>query len=397
MHVSERFSNLPEYAFPRLRALLDPVAPSGAPLAMSLGEPKHAFPPFVAETLHRVVADFGKYPVNNGTPALAQAQADWVARRYGVTLDPEQNFLTLNGSREGLFNACLALCPAQKGGKRPVVLVPNPFYQVYAVAAAATDAELVFVPATKETGFLPDYQALAPDVLDRTSILYICSPSNPQGAVASRAYLAGLLALAEKHDFRIFADECYSEIYRDAPPTGMLSIVKEAVADPERVIVFHSLSKRSNLPGLRAGFAAGGAQSIAALQKLRAYAGAPVPDPLQAVAAEVWADEAHVVENRALYQEKYQAADAIFADVAGYTPPEAGFFLWLEVAADEAATLELWRRAGIRVLPGSYLARDTNEGNPGQRYIRVAMVAPKDDMCRGLQGIKEILFTGRQR
>lgn len=393
MDVSQRFSNLPDYAFPRLRALLDHHPAGGDVLHMSIGEPKHPFPDFVADELNAALAGFGKYPNNNGIPALAQAQADWVSRRYGVALDPEQQFLSLNGTREGLFNACLALCPAEKNGGKPVVLVPNPFYQVYAVAAAASDAEIVFVPATSDTGHLPDFASLSDDILNRTVIAYLCSPSNPQGAIADAGYWDRLLRLAETHDFRVFADECYSEIYRDAPPPGALEIAQATSADPERVLAFHSLSKRSNLPGLRSGFVAGGAKTIAALQKLRAYAGAPLPEPLQHVAARVWQDEAHVIENRALYAEKYDAADAVFDGVAGYLSPQAGFFLWLPVTDGEAAALDLWRAAGVRVLPGAYLGRGDGTANPGHSYIRAAMVAPKPEMMRGLTAIKEILFS----
>ena len=257
--------------------------------------------------------------------------------------------------------------------------MPNPFYQVYAVAAQAVGAELVYVNATAETGFLPDFAGLPEDILARTAIAYICTPSNPQGAVADEAYLKALLELAERYDFQIFADECYSEIYRDTPPPGSLSVAKAMDCDPERVVIFHSLSKRSNLPGLRSGFAAGGPQSIALLKRLRAYAGAPLPNPLQAVATRAWSDETHVHENRALYAPKYTLADRIFANMPGYSAPEAGFFLWLRVPdgeTGETTALKLWQRAGLRVLPGAYLARDTNDGNPGDAYIRVALVAP---------------------
>lgn len=187
--------------------------------------------------------------------------------------------MALNGTREGLMNACIALCPETKGGKQPVVLMPNPFYQVYAVAAVTVGAEPVFVPATRESGFLPDYHALPDEMLDRTAVAYICSPSNPQGAVASADYLRDLIALAEKHDFKVFSDECYSEIYRGSPPVSALQVAQEMGADPDRVVIFHSLSKRSNLPGLRSGFVASGASNIDHIKRLRAYSGAPLPLP----------------------------------------------------------------------------------------------------------------------
>ncbi len=279
-----------------------------------------------------------------------------------------------------------------KNGKRPVVLMPNPFYQVYAVAALSVSAEPVYVPATEETGHLPDYAALPDETLSRTAIAYICSPANPQGAVASEDYWRTLIALAEKHDFRIFADECYSEIYRDAPPVGALEVAARMGADPERVVIFHSLSKRSNLPGLRSGFCAGGKQSIARICQLRNYAGAPLPLPLQKVAEKVWADETHVIENRALYHQKYEVADRILGKVPGYASPQAGFFLWLPVEDGEAASLKLWRETGVRVLPGAYLAREVGGKNPGEGYIRVAMVAPTQEMQRGLTLLRDCLY-----
>ena len=388
----ERFSNLPAYAFPRLRALLDQHTPGGDVIHMTIGEPKHAMPDWVAETVAKHAHEFAKYPPNDGTPELQQAIADWVQRRYGVTIDGGTQVLPLNGTREGLYNAAMALCPEQKNGAKPKILIPNPFYQVYMIASISVEAQPVFVPATRDNGHLPDFSTLSEEVLDQTAIAYMCSPSNPQGAVASYEYWADLIRLAEKHDFRIFADECYSEIYRDAPPAGALQVARDLGADPERVVIFHSLSKRSNLPGLRSGFAVGGPKSVAQMKQLRNYAGAPLPLPLVRVAETVWADEDHVIENRRQYIEKYAIADEVFAGVQGYESPQAGFFLWLPVTDGEEAALKLWQETGVRVLPGAYLAKDTPAGNPGKNYIRVAMVAPKDDMRRGLEHIRDCLF-----
>ena len=391
MAFPERFSNLPDYAFPRLRKLLDAHAPGGDPIAMTIGEPRHPMPDFVGPILAANLAGFGVYPPNDGTPELLSAITSWIQRRYGASLAQDQ-VIVLNGTREGLFNACVALCPETKGGKTPVVLMPNPFYQVYAVAALSVGAEPVYVPATAATGFLPDYASLPPAVLDRVTIAYLCSPANPQGAVASRTYWRDLLALAEKHDFIIFADECYSEIWRSAPPPGALEVAAEMGANPERVFTFHSLSKRSNLPGLRSGFVAGGTQGIAQMRKLRSFAGAPLPLPIQRVSEAAWADEAHVIENRALYQDKFRAADAIFAGLQGFECPEGGFFLWLPVEDGEAAALKLWRETGVRVLPGAYLSRDAGGQNPGKTYLRVALVAPKEEMQRGLIQLRDCLY-----
>ncbi|WP_135506102.1 aminotransferase class I/II-fold pyridoxal phosphate-dependent enzyme [Roseovarius aestuariivivens] len=388
----ERFSNLPAYAFPRLRSLLDAHAPGGEVLHMTIGEPKHDFPRWVVDIIQEKSDEFRRYPVNEGIPELLGAFCDWAQRRYGVTLDPDANVMALNGTREGLYNAMMALCPETKAGNRPVVLVPNPFYQVYMVAALSVGAEPVFLPATAETGHLPDFSGLSEDVLKRASVAYLCSPSNPQGAVADAGYWRDLIGLAERYDFKVFADECYSEIYRDRPPVGALQVARDMGADPERVVAFHSLSKRSNLAGLRSGMVVSGPESVTRLRQLRNYAGSPLPMPLQYAAARVWEDEAHVEENRRLYQEKYAVADEIFAGVDGYAPPEAGFFLWLPVEDGEAAALRLWQETGVRVLPGAYLSREAGGRNPGKGYIRVAMVAPKDEVARGLTILRDCLY-----
>lgn len=393
MAFPERFSNLPEYAFPRLRKLLESHAgPIGAtPITMTIGEPRHPMPDFVAPILAANIDGFAVYPPNDGTPELLTAITAWITRRYGVTLSADR-IMALNGTREGLFNAAIAISPETRHGKQPVFLIPNPFYQVYTVAAATAGAEPIYIPATAATGFLPDFAALPAETLNRTTIAYMCSPANPQGAVASRDYWADLLHLAEKHDFTIFADECYSEIWRTAPPPGILDVAHQVGADPERVFAFHSLSKRSNLPGLRSGFVAGGAMGIAQIRKLRAFAGAPLPLPIQRVSEAAWNDETHVVANQLLYKEKFQLAEQIFSGLQGFTVPEGGFFLWLPVEDDEQATIKLWQQTGVRVLPGSYLSRDYNGFNPGKTYIRVALVAPKDEMQRGLIHIRDCLY-----
>ncbi len=398
MQQPERFSDLPEYAFPRLRALLEPHQPGGEPIAMSLGEPRHPLPPFLAEELARHTHLYGRYPPNEGAPELREAIAAWLRLRYGLPehrSDPDRHVFPLNGTREGLFAACLALVPERRNGERPAVLLPNPFYQCYAAAALAAGAEPVYVPATAETGFLPDFASLPEALLRRTAAVYFCSPSNPQGAVADLDRWKTLIRLAERHDFRIFADECYSEIWRDAPPPGALQAAAELDADPERVLAFHSLSKRSNLPGLRSGFCAGGPESVRAMLKLRAYAGAPLPMPAQLAAAACWRDEAHVDASRALYQEKYRIADRILGGWNAYSPPAAGFFLWLDVGDGEAAALTAWTRAGVRALPGAYLSRpapaELGGVDPGAPYLRVALVETPDTVAKGLEALRACL------
>ncbi|MBB3984318.1 aspartate/methionine/tyrosine aminotransferase [Sagittula marina] len=360
---------------------------------MSIGEPKHAFPQWVSETIATHAHEFGKYPANEGTPELRGAIRDWLYRRYDVMVDPDTQVMALNGSREGLYNAGMALIPEHKNGARPVVLMPNPFYQVYMISAISVGAEPRFVPATAETGHLPDFAAVDPEVLNRTAAVYICSPANPQGVMADEAYWRGLIGLAEQYDFQILADECYAEIYRDTPPVGALEVAKAMGADPERVVSFHSLSKRSNLPGLRSGFVTGGPDSIARMKQLRAYAGAPVPLPIQRASEKLWAEETHVTQNRALYAEKYELADEILGHVPGYLSPQAGMFLWLPVEDGEAATLRLWQETGVRVLPGAYLSKDiSGQTNPGAGYIRVAIVAPLEETRDGLTLIRDTLY-----
>jgi len=391
----------PDGPFARLRALLDSHAPGGPPdrepVALTIGEPKHAIPDLVPEVLSRSMAEFGRYPVNEGTPELRAAIAGWLERRYGLgpeDIDPAKQILPLNGTREGLFNAALACVTPRSDGPRPAVLMPNPFYQCYAAAALAAGAEPVYLSATAATGHLPDLDALPAELLERTAAFYVCSPANPQGAVASAAYWGRLLDLAERYGFAVLADECYAEIYDASPPPGVLE-VKAKTGNAARVLAFHSLSKRSNLPGLRSGFVAGDAELIARMTRLRTLGGAPLPGPLQAVAAAVWAEEAHVAENRRLYREKFDVAERVLANRLPFERPQAGFFLWLDVSgcpgiereagltAGEQAALILWKDAGVRVLPGAYLSRTvthpdgpakTREENPGADYIRIALV-----------------------
>ncbi|MCY4303209.1 MAG: aminotransferase class I/II-fold pyridoxal phosphate-dependent enzyme [Aestuariivita sp.] len=393
MLFPERFKGLPSYAFPRLRALLKGHEPGGDVIDMTIGEPRHIFPSWVKEIIFTHINELNSYPDNEGCIELRHAISNWISRRYGVFVNSETQVMALNGSREGLYNAAIALCPETKNGAVPLVLCPNPFYPVYMVAAISVGAEPYFVPAVIETGNLPDYSSLSPEILNRTVIAYVCSPSNPQGAVATESYWIDLIELAEKYDFKIFADECYSEIYREKPPIGALEVASAVSCDPDRVLVFHSLSKRSNLPGLRSGFVAGGQKSIKRCKLLRSYSGAPLSTPLQVVAAKVWADEVHVCENRELYQEKYKISDNIFGSLPNFAPPEGGFFLWLPVKDGEATAQKLWREVGIRVLPGAYLSQDINGKNPGMEFIRVAMVATKKIFTEGLNNINDCLYA----
>ena len=384
--------------FVRLRELLGDTPPGKTPISLAVGEPQHPIPPFVGAVIAAHVTEFGRYPMNRGLEEFAAAVGQWLDRRYKLQrrVDPASEILVLNGTREGLFLAGIAArnyatTRGNSGGK-PAVLIPNPFYAAYAAGAIAADCEPVYLPATAATGFLPNLDALGEDLLARTVAVYLASPSNPQGAVADRAYLEKLTALARRFGFLILSDECYCEIYSDRAPPGML---EAAGADFANVVVFHSLSKRSSLPGLRVGFAAGDRKFLASYLELRNVAAPQVPTPLQHVAIAAYRDEEHVEDNRRLYREKFDLADQIVGDRYNYRRPAGGFFLWLDVSAhggSEAVTQRLWREAGVRVVPGRYLGHEQADGsNPGADYIRVAMVQDKAITAKALHRLVAVL------
>lgn len=372
----------------RLAELLAGAKPGRPPINLSVGEPQHPIPAFVGPVIAAHLNEFGRYPANKGTERFRRAAAGWLGRRYTLPrpLDAENEILVLNGSREGLFLAAIAAKRfVEARADRPAILIPNPFYAAYAAGAAAADCEPVYLSATAESGFLPDLDALDDALLARTVAMYLASPANPQGAVADRAYLERLCRLARRFGFLVFSDECYSEIYTRAPPSGML---ENAGPDFANVVIFQSLSKRSNLPGLRVGFAAGDRRFLARFIELRNVSAPQVPVPAQEVAVTAYGEESHVAENRRLYIEKFDLADQIVGDRYGYRRPAGGFYLWLDVSAcggDEAVTVKLWREAGLRVIPGSYLARNDASGrNPGAGYIRIAMVQDKATTAEAL-------------
>jgi N-succinyldiaminopimelate aminotransferase len=382
--------------FVRTHELLEGIKPGKPAINLSVGEPQHAIPAFVGPVLAAHLNDFGRYPANKGTDEYRRAVAAWLGRRYKLTrpIDPESEVIVLNGTREGLFLGAIAakrFVPRRAG--KPAILIPNPFYAAYSAGAAAADCEPVYLPTTSGTGFLPDLNALSDELLARTVAFYIASPSNPQGAVADAAYLTKLAALARRFGFLVFADECYCEIHLNGiPPHGML---EASGPDFANVVVFHSLSKRSNLPGLRVGFAAGDRRFLTRFVELRNVAAPQVPVPAQHVAIAAYGDEAHVEKNRALYVAKFDLADRIIGNRYGHKRPAGGFFLWLDVSAhggDEAVTKKLWQEGGLRVIPGHYLARDGADGrNPGVGYIRVALVHDKDTTEEALQRLVQVL------
>jgi len=381
---NDRLENLGAGPFDRLRSLLSPIEPpSGVdPIVMSIGEPQHDYPDFVGDVIDANRHLYGKYPPLLGTDEYRVAVADWLTRRYRLEegmIDPDRHVVPLAGTREGLYLMAPVVVPeaTQSGGRnaRPVVVLPNPFYQVYLGASVFSGAETVFAPCTKESGFLPDLSDLDEDALERAAMVFICTPTNPQGAVAEFDRLCGYLEMARRHDFLLVVDECYAEIYDTQPPPGALEACRHLGGSMENVVVFHSLSKRSSVPGLRIGFAAGDPDILQKYLQVRAYSSPQVPLPIYAAGTALWRDEPHVVVNRGLYREKFDIAERILAGRFDFFRPQAGFFIWLDVGDGEAATVKLWREAGVRCVPGGYLGRAGADGvNPGDRYIRVALV-----------------------
>src|SRR5260221_7872446 len=355
--------------FARLTELLAPYQPARPLLTLSLGEPQHPVPGFVGPVLAKHTAEFGRYPIARGIEPFRRAAANWFPIRFHLPrpVDPESEILVLNGSREGLFFAAITASRyvgARRG--KPAILVPNPFYPAYGAGARAAGCETVYLPTTLANGFLPDLDKLDDATLARTVAIFIASPANPQGSVASPDYFAKLKKLADRYGFMILSDECYSEIYTKQAPGSALEY---AGPDFTNVVAFQSLSKRSNLPGMRVGFAAGDKKFLSAFHELRNVAAPQVPVPLQQVAVACYNDEAHVEENRRLYKIKFDLADQILGGRFGFVRPAGGFCVWLDVSArggDEAATIKLYHDGGVRVVPGSYLARQQPDGsNPG--------------------------------
>ncbi len=398
LHGASRTSAGPDgerSPFARLTELLAPYEPGLPLITLSLGEPQHPVPDFVGPVLAKHINDFGRYPIAKGIEPFRKAAASWITRRFDLprAVDPETEVLVLNGSREGLFFAGIAAARyvGPREGK-PAILLPNPFYPAYGAGARAAGCEAVFLPTTVENGFLPDLTKMDEALLRRTAAIYIASPANPQGAVATPEYFRQLHDLSLKHGFIVLSDECYSEIYTREAPGSMLA---QAGPDFQNVVAFQSLSKRSNLPGMRVGFVAGDRKFLSAFHELRNVAAPQVPVPLQHVAIAAYSDESHVEENRRLYRLKFDLADQILGSRYGYKRPAGGFCLWLDVSkcgGDEEATVRLYRDGGVRVVPGSYLARTQPDGsNPGAGYIRIAMVQDSETTAEALHRLVKIL------
>ena len=392
-----RLDNLIDYPFDRLRTLLNLVDPPKdvAPIDLSLGGPLHEPPKMIEQEITAHAKEWGFYPPMDGTPAFQSAAANWLCHRYGLrgdTFEQSAMILPVAGSREPLYMLATVAVPESKADEKPVVLLPNPFYHVYEASAIMAGAEPVFLSTTPENNYLPDIAGLDSSILERTVLVYFCSPGNPQGKCADLDYMISLIKLARKYHFVIAFDECYSEIYDKEPPPGGLQACTHLGPGFNRVVVFHSLSKRSSAPGLRSGLIAGDPNILKKMRRLRTYGGGTVPLPILAASAALLWDEKHVEANRALYRKKFDVAEEILGNQFGFYRPDGGFFLWLDVGDGEAATKKLWSEAGIKVLPGAYLSRpDVSGETPGSRYIRLALVHDVEATREALRRLADTL------
>jgi N-succinyldiaminopimelate aminotransferase len=395
--MNSRLASLKPYPFQRLGELIQSVSPPAGKRAIKLtmGEPQHAAPAFVLEEITRSLGGLSNYPLTKGSAALREAIGAWLTRRFALcagSLDPERHVLPVAGTREALFSIAQAVVDRRSHGDQPVVLMPNPFYQIYEGAALLAGARPFFLNTTAANGYRMDFSSVPADLWPQVQLAYVCSPGNPTGAVLQHDDYAQLIELADHHDFLIASDECYSEIYLDEsnPPAGLLETCNRLGRhDFSRCLVFHSLSKRSNLPGLRSGFVAGDAAVLEKYLLYRTYQGCALPPPTQAASAKAWQDEAHVRTNRDLYRAKFDAVLEILKPVLNVERPEAGFYLWPEVPQDdETFARELYARENVLVLPGSYLSRDAQGMNPGARRVRLALVASLEECIEAAKRIR---------
>jgi N-succinyldiaminopimelate aminotransferase len=394
--MNPALGELRPYPFERLRALLAGAQPptSLQHISLSIGEPRHAPPPFVLQALTAHQSGYGSYPTTAGIPQLRAAAANWLTRRFRLragAIDPETMLIPVSGTREGLFAFVQAMVDVSRS---PLVVMPNPFYQIYEGAALLAGAQPHFLGNDPGNAFLPDLDDVPPKVWERCQVLFLCSPGNPTGAVAGIDYLQRALALADRYDFVIASDECYSEIYSDEarPPPGLLqAAVASGHANFERCVVFHSLSKRSSVPGLRSGFVAGDARLIQAFLQYRTYHGCALPLPTQHASIAAWNDDEHVVANRRLYREKFATVLPVLREALEVDAPEASFYLWPKVPDDERFARQLFERKHVTVLPGSYIARDTPHGNPGRGRVRISLVASVPECAEAAHRIRDLL------
>jgi len=397
--MNPNISHLHSYPFEKLAKLKSDVNQKNdlAPIALSIGEPKHAAPPFVLDELRNHLKSVASYPLTKGSNDLRNSIANWLNLRFklqSTPVNPDTQVLPVNGTREALFAFAQAVIDNSKDA---LVLAPNPFYQIYEGAAILAGTEIQFMNTTRENDFEPDLDAISPATWQRCQLLYICSPGNPTGKVLSQTYLERLLNLADQYDFIIASDECYSEIYFDEenPPPGLLQVAAATGRDSfDRCVVFHSLSKRSNLPGLRSGFVAGDAKILEQFLRYRTYHGCAMSPPTQAASIAAWNDELHVKNNRALYRSKFDAVLKVLKPVMDIDMPDAGFYLWPKTPIDdETFTKSLFAEKNITVLPGSYLSRIQDNINPGKNHIRMALVAEVDQCITAAKHIKTFIET----
>ena len=389
---------LQPYPFERLAALRAGLAPDPAlsPINMSIGEPQHPTPPLILDAMREALPTLSRYPATKGGDELRQAIAGWLERRFRLgagAVDPDCMVLPANGTREALFAVAQCMVDARDAGG--LVAMPNPFYQIYEGAALLAGAQPWFLPCPASRDFLPDFAAVPTEVWERSRLVYVCSPANPSGAVLTREDYRQLLALADRHDFIVVSDECYSELYFDesAPPCGLLEAAwAEGRTGFERCLVMHSLSKRSNAPGLRSGFIAGDKALMTQFLRYRTYHGSAMPLHVQQASVAAWRDERHVEENRRLYRAKFEAVTPLLAGVMRVAIPTGGFYLWPEVDGDEIAVCaRLIQHANVTTLPGSFLARDAGQGNPGAHRLRIALVASFDECVAAARRIADVL------
>ena len=403
--MNEAIARLHPYPFERLAGIRAEakLETDKSAIDLSIGEPKHPTPQFILEQLSGNLTTTGKYPVTRGTPALREAIQDWLIQRFHLpagAVSADLHILPVNGTREALF--AIAQCIIDRRAERPLVLCPNPFYQIYEGAALLAGAQPWFLNCLPGNGFRPDFDSVPESIWRRCQLLYLCTPGNPTGSILAEDQLEGLMGYADRYDFVVAADECYSEIYPregDAPIGLLETAARSGREDFRRCLVFHSLSKRSNAPGMRSGFVAGDADLIANFLRYRTYHGCAMPLYTQAASTAAWRDEQHVCENRAQYRRKFDAVLDILAPVTTINRPEAGFYLWLAVPGDDVAFARgLLERQNVTVLPGSFLAREADGCNPGRGFVRIALVAPLAECITAAERLRDFMtsLSGRQ-
>ena len=394
--MNQNLNKLQPYPFQRLRDLFKGITPNAhyKPINLSIGEPKHDTPALIKAALVDNLAGLATYPTTAGVPELRQAIANWATRRYGIPmLDIEKEIIPVNGSREALFAFAQAVIDTKKVAN-PIVICPNPFYQIYEGAAFLAGAEPYFLNTLPENQHAMNFDSVPVEVWNRTQLVYVCSPGNPSGKVMSLDQWKQVFELSEKYGFVIAADECYSEIYFDEAikPLGALEAAQKLGRDYSRLVVFSSLSKRSNVPGMRSGFVAGDAKILEQFLLYRTYHGCAMSPTVQATSIAAWNDEAHVIENRRLYAEKFKRVTPMLEGLLAVEMPDAAFYLWARSKESDTETaIRLYRDLNITVLPGSFLARDAHGINPGKNFIRLALVASLDECVEAADRMKNFM------